>query len=236
MVGEISKNFDETIIHRRDNDYMKDVVSISDFTKEEIISILDCAQEIKDAKHDKKEADKFFYRYQKSIDEILKGSRVASLFLENSTRTNFSSRSAAGQFGAFIDGFATIENTSLKKGETWEQTLAMFAGYGFDSIVMRSPIEGMARWSVKALVENQEHMIKISKNLGLPYNYKRPFVINGGDGSNQHPTQCLLDLFTIREAARSKGMDLDSGLDIALLNDLKYGRTNSSIMSVSPLF
>lgn len=217
---------------------MKDVISMRDFSKDEIVAILDFAQDIKKAIHgndaDKFKA-KFRAKYGKDWDKLLEGKLVATLFTENSTRTYHSIRAAAMRAGAKVDGFPSDAYTSLQKGETWEATAKMFMNYGFDVIAMRTSTEGLPRWTVESLKNSYNHLSQLHSRIGLPLNYKLPFIINGGDGKNQHPSQCFLDLFTMREIARTEGKDLD-GLEFALLNDLKYGRTNASLMSVAHLF
>ncbi len=213
-----------------------DVISMSDFTKEQIIAVLDAAEEVKKAVHDQEFNQLVFKRkYGKDVHSILSGVKVATLFLENSTRTNFSFRAAAGTASGFVDGFASKAYTSLKKGETWADTAAMFAGYGYNALIMRSTTEGLPRWTKEFLRENDKQVKEQHQTLNIPYSYTPPIVINGGDGKNQHPTQCFLDLFTIREIARAHNKTLD-GLHISLLNDLAHGRTNASLMSIAHLF
>ena len=214
---------------------MIDVISMSDFSKEQIITVLDVAEDIQRAIHDQDSARSFREKYGLDVHELLKRKRVAALFMENSTRTNFSFKYATGTAGGFVDGFPSAAYSSLKKGETWAATTKQFAGWGVDAIVMRSTIEGLPRWTQEALQRYHTQVSNQKEKLGLPYSYKAPIVINGGDGKNQHPTQCFLDLFTIRQLARSKGRDLD-GLEVALLNDLAHGRTNASLMSVAHHF
>jgi len=133
---------------------------------------------------------------------LLRGKVMASLFFEPSTRTRLSFESAMTRLGGEVIGFAEPDNTSLKKGETLWDTIKMAEKYA-DVIVMRHPVEGAARHAAEAA--------------SVP-------VINGGDGANQHPTQTMLDLYTIM---KSKGK-ID-GLNIGFLGDLKYGRTVHSL-------
>lgn len=133
---------------------------------------------------------------------LMKGKVMASLFFEPSTRTRLSFESAMMRVGGNVIGFAEPGSSSLKKGETLWDTIKMAERYA-DVIVMRHPVEGAARLASEAS--------------GVP-------VINGGDGANQHPTQTLLDLYTIQKA---KGK-ID-GLSIGFLGDLKYGRTVHSL-------
>lgn len=138
----------------------------------------------------------------KPIPNLMKGKVMATLFFEPSTRTRLSFMSAMERLGGQVLGFENTEVTSVKKGETIWDTLKMVEQYA-DVIVQRHPIEGSARLAAEAA--------------NVP-------VINAGDGANQHPTQTLLDLYTIR---KEKGK-LDN-LNIAFVGDLKYGRTVHSL-------
>jgi len=133
---------------------------------------------------------------------LLKDELLATLFFEPSTRTRLSFLSAMEQLGGKVMGFATSGMTSVKKGETLWDTIKMAQAYA-DAIVIRHPLEGSARLAAEAS--------------------SKP-VINAGDGANQHPTQTLLDLYTIQKV---KGK-LDN-LHIGMLGDLKYGRTVHSL-------
>ncbi|MBI4153169.1 aspartate carbamoyltransferase [Candidatus Woesearchaeota archaeon] len=135
---------------------------------------------------------------------------LASLFYENSTRTRESHERAARRLGMDVMGFSGTEGTSVKKGEPLADTLRMYEGYGADVIVLRHPLEGAARYAAEIL--------------NIP-------VINAGDGSNGHPTQALLDLMTIKE----KHGSIDN-LRIALVGDLRYGRTVHSLIAALILF
>ncbi len=134
---------------------------------------------------------------------ILKGRRVASLFFEPSTRTRLSFESAVQNLGGEVIGFAEAGVSSTKKGESLSDTIRIVSAYS-DIIVMRHSIEGSARRAAEVS--------------------DKP-VINGGDGANQHPTQTLLDLYTIK-----KEFGKIDGLSIGMLGDLKYGRTVHSLM------
>ncbi|WAT00259.1 aspartate carbamoyltransferase [Rouxiella chamberiensis] len=136
--------------------------------------------------------------------ELLKHKVIASCFFEASTRTRLSFETAIHRLGAQVVGFADGSNTSLgKKGETLADTISVIGTY-VDAIVMRHPQEGAARLATEF-------------SGGIP-------ILNAGDGANQHPTQTLLDLFTIRE---TQGR-LDN-IKIAMVGDLKYGRTVHSL-------
>jgi len=139
--------------------------------------------------------------------KILEGFVVATLFFEPSTRTRLSFESAVNRLGGRVIGFSDAALSSTTKGESLADTIRTVSNYA-DLIVMRHPIEGSARWA--------------SQVASVP-------IINAGDGSNQHPTQCLLDLFTIRQTQGT----LDN-LDIAFVGDLKYGRTiHSNVIALS---
>ncbi|MDP3989913.1 MAG: aspartate carbamoyltransferase regulatory subunit [archaeon] len=213
---------------------MQDLISMRDISKEEILNILEVAGDIKRVIHGPT-TDSFSKKYGTEWSKILEGISVATLFLENSTRTNYSFRAAVVKAGGTVDGFPTQDHTSLKKGETWADTASMFAGYGYDALVIRSTEEGLPRWTKEILTQNNQQLSNQHQEFGIPFSYKVPSIINGGDGKNQHPSQCLLDLFTMQEIARSQGKELD-GLDLALLNDIKHGRTISSLISVANLF
>ena len=134
---------------------------------------------------------------------LLKDRVIASCFFEASTRTRLSFETSIHRLGGQVIGFSDASNTSMsKKGETFADTIRIITSYA-DALVMRHPQEGAARLAAE-----------VSK---VP-------VINAGDGSNQHPSQTLLDLFTIFE---TQGR-LDN-LSIAFVGDLKYGRTVHSL-------
>jgi len=133
---------------------------------------------------------------------LLEGKVLANLFFEPSTRTRLSFESAMILLGGKSFGFADQVTTSVKKGETLKDTIKTVTGY-CDVIAMRHPFEGSSRVASEAA--------------DVP-------VINAGDGANQHPTQTLLDLFTIKEEFGR----LDE-LNIGMVGDLKYGRTVHSL-------
>ncbi|MBI4980581.1 aspartate carbamoyltransferase regulatory subunit [Candidatus Woesearchaeota archaeon] len=214
---------------------MKDVISMQDFSKQEILAILNAADEVKKAVHEPKSALVFREKYQRDINTLLEGIKVACLFGEKSTRTNYSFRVAAGSAGAYVDGFSSKDDTSLAKGETWGETFAMFGGWGYDAIIMRTTEEGLPKWIDEYLTNAHQQLKQQHELIDLPLAYRKPLILNGGDGKNQHPTQCFLDLYTLRELARAEGKELD-GLELALLNDLKYSRVIGSLMSVAHLF
>lgn len=173
------------------------LVSITDYTKEEILSILHLARKFE----------------KQPTQNILSDKVIASLFFEPSTRTRLSFESAVNRLGGRIIGFSDVETSSISKGETLKDTIITVSNY-CDLIVMRHPLEGSARYASE-----------ISK---VP-------VINAGDGANQHPTQTLLDLYSIEKTQGSL-----ENLNVFLVGDLKYGRTvHSLLMAMShfnPIF
>jgi len=137
------------------------------------------------------------------VRKLLEGKVIATLFFEPSTRTRLSFESAINRLGGKIVGFADSSISSITKGETLHDTIKMVNSY-CDLIVMRHPYEGSARYA--------------SEIATVP-------VINAGDGANQHPTQTLLDLYSIRKTQST----LDN-LNIFMVGDLKYGRTVHSLL------
>lgn len=146
---------------------------------------------------------------KKQQHDLLKNKVIANCFFEPSTRTRLSFESAALKLGGRVIGFSSDESLSVKKGETLYDTMRVVSGYA-DLIVIRHPKEGSARLAAEAS--------------SVP-------VINAGDGANQHPTQTLVDLFSIQECQGSL-----EGLSIALVGDLKYGRTVHSFAQACKLF
>ncbi|MDD1665618.1 MAG: aspartate carbamoyltransferase [Methanomicrobiales archaeon] len=139
---------------------------------------------------------------------LLAGKIVALLFFEPSTRTRMSFASAMARLGGSSISVDSVEASSLAKGETLADTIRVVSGYT-DAIVLRHPKEGAAR---------------------LASEFAQVPVINAGDGAGQHPSQTLLDLYTIR-----KSMDLD-GLEMGILGDLRYGRTAHSLAYALSLY
>lgn len=133
----------------------------------------------------------------------LYGKVVATLFFEPSTRTRLSFETAANRLGARVIGFADPKVTSGTKGETLKDTIMMVSNYA-DLIVMRHYLEGAAQYA--------------SEVAPVP-------IVNAGDGANQHPSQTMLDLYTIYQTQGT----LDN-LEIYLVGDLKYGRTVHSLL------
>jgi aspartate carbamoyltransferase catalytic subunit len=148
------------------------------------------------------------YLKSKKVPRLLKGKILATLFFEPSTRTRLSFTSAMQRLGGSVLGFSSEEGTSMKKGESMEDTVRMADSYS-DIIVIRHPEMGSAMRAAK-----------VAKNP----------LISGGDGPNQHPTQGLMDLFTIK---REKGL---RDVNVALCGDLKYGRTTHSLIYLLAMY
>lgn len=136
--------------------------------------------------------------------ELLKGKVVATLFFEPSTRTRLSFETAANRLGARVIGFTDAKVTSATKGETLKDTILMVSNYA-DAIAMRHHIEGAAQYA--------------SEVAPIP-------IINAGDGAHEHPSQCLLDLYSIYKTQGTL-----ENLNIYLVGDLKYGRTVHSLIT-----
>lgn len=173
------------------------LISIDDLNKDDIIYILDRAEDFEDIAKGERSS------------KILEGKILANLFFEPSTRTRMSFEVAMKRLGGDVINMTAQEASSIAKGETLADTIRVVSGYS-DAIVIRHPLEGAARFAA----ENSE----------VP-------VINGGDGAGQHPTQTLLDLYTVRKECGR----LD-GISIALVGDLKYSRTVHSLIKALTLF
>ena len=171
----------------------KSLVAINELSKEEVIKILDLAEEFE----------------KNPIQNIMNKNVVATLFFEPSTRTRLSFESAVNRLGGKVIGFSEAANTSVSKGESLKDTILTVANYS-DLIIMRHPVEGSARYA--------------SEVSPVP-------IINAGDGANQHPTQTLLDLFSIRKTQGTL-----QNLNIFLVGDLKYGRTVHSLLMAMSRF
>ena len=139
---------------------------------------------------------------------LMDGKILGLLFFEPSTRTRMSFEAAMARLGGTSINVGSIEVSSMAKGETLSDTIRVVSGY-VDTIVLRHPKEGAARLA--------------SEVAGVP-------VINAGDGAGQHPSQTLIDLYTIRQS-----MPID-GIEIGLLGDLRYGRTIHSLAHALSLY
>ena len=145
----------------------------------------------------------------KEICEDLKGKILGCMFFEPSTRTRLSFEASMKRLGGDYIGLSNVGNSSVSKGETIADTAKMFEAY-CDVLVIRNELEGVSKF--------------VSDIVDVP-------VINAGDGAGQHPTQTLLDLYTIR-----KEYGHIDNLKIALIGDLKYGRTVHSLANALTLF
>ena len=163
------------------------LVSISDFSKEEILELLD---------------DMRYFEANPNRN-LLAGKVVATLFFEPSTRTRLSFETAVNRLGGRIIGFSDASTTSSSKGETLKDTIMMVNNY-VDLIIMRHYLEGAARYASEI---------------------SRVPVINAGDGANQHPSQTMLDLYSIYKTQGTL-----ENLTITMVGDLKYGRTVHSLL------
>ncbi len=134
---------------------------------------------------------------------LLEGKVVATLFFEPSTRTRLSFETAVNRLGGRVIGFSDANTTSSSKGETLKDTIKMVSNY-VDLIIMRHYLEGAARYA--------------SEVTEVP-------IINAGDGANQHPTQTMLDLYSIYKTQGTL-----RNLTITMVGDLKYGRTVHSLL------
>lgn len=173
-----------------------------------LISINDLDRE--DITYILKKADEFedVARGERNL-KILEGKILGNLFFEPSTRTRMSFEVAMKRLGGDVLNMTAQEASSIAKGETLADTVRVVSGY-CDAIVIRHPLEGAARFA--------------AENSSVP-------VINAGDGAGQHPTQTLLDLYTIKKECGK----LD-GITIALVGDLKYSRTIHSLIKALALF
>ncbi len=171
------------------------------FAGKDIISIKDFSK--KEINHILKYAKKMLpYAKGEKYKNILDGKVLSSLFFEPSTRTRLSFESAMNRLGGRVIGFSDPSGTSQKKGESLADTIRMADSYS-DVLVVRHPHEGAAR---------------------LAAEFAESPVLNAGDGAGRHPTQCLLDLFTILTEKKSIEKN-----NVVLVGDLKYGRTVHSL-------
>ena len=168
---------------------MRHLIDPLDFTQQEITTLLDLADRI----HDDPAA------YQ----DVATHKKLATLFYEPSTRTNFSFQTAMMRLGGSVFGFADPSSSSVSKGESIKDTVKMVSNYA-DVVVMRTPWEGSAKAA--------------SLYSDVP-------VINAGDGGHQHPTQTLTDLLTIKSLKGRLG-----DMTVGLCGDLKFGRTVHSLI------
>jgi aspartate carbamoyltransferase catalytic subunit len=173
----------------------RDIISIKDFSREEINYISQIAKNMEPL--------------VSKGSEMLRGKILATLFFEASTRTRLSFESAMHKLGGSTIGFAEAEIASVKKGENLADTIRTVENYA-DVIALRHPLEGAAR---------------------LAAEFSQVPIINGGSGAEEHPTQALLDLYTM-----VKEKEKIDGLKIALVGDLRYGRTVHSLAYALSLY
>ena len=153
------------------------------------------------------------YAQRQKLTKVLDGAILGSMFFEPSTRTRVSFGCAFNLLGGEVRETTGFEHTAIAKGESLYDTARVISGYS-DAIVMRHPQEGsVAEFAAASRVP----------------------VINGGDGANEHPSQALLDLYTIQKELKATGRNLD-GLRIALIGDLRHGRTVHSLCKLLGLF
>ena len=173
----------------------RDIISIEDFSQQEINHILDVSKTMEPL--------------AKTGSEMLKGKILATLFYEPSTRTRLSFETAMLKLGGGNIGFAEPDITSVRKGENLADTIRTIENYA-DVIALRHSLEGAAK---------------------LAAEFSKVPVINGGTGAQEHPTQAFIDLYTMR---KEKGK-ID-GLKVALVGDLRYGRTVHSLAYALALY
>jgi aspartate carbamoyltransferase catalytic subunit len=173
----------------------RDIISIEDFSQQEINHILDISKTMEPL--------------AKAGSDMLKGKILATLFFEPSTRTRLSFETAMLKLGGSNIGFADAEIASVKKGENLADTVRTVESYA-DAIALRHSLEGSAK---------------------LAAEFSKVPIINAGTGAEEHPTQAFIDLYTIR---MEKGK-ID-GLKIALVGDLRYGRTVHSLAYALALY
>lgn len=153
------------------------------------------------------------YALRQKRNEVLRGAILGNLFFEPSTRTRVSFGTAFNLLGGEVRETTGMSNSALAKGESLYDTARVLSGYS-DIVAMRHPEAGS--------------VAEFASGSRVP-------VINGGDGANEHPTQALLDLFTIEKECLAHGQAID-GLHIAMIGDLKYGRTVHSLAKLLSLY
>lgn len=173
----------------------RDIISIKDFSREEIDYILKIAKRMESV--------------ATKGSDMLKGKILATLFFEPSTRTRLSFEAAMHKLGGSTIGFAEAEIASVRKGENLADTVRTVESYA-DVIALRHPLEGAAR---------------------LAAEFAKIPILNGGSGAEEHPTQALLDLYTIMKESGKL-----NGLKIAFVGDLRYGRTVHSLAYALSLY
>tara|TARA_B110001450_G_scaffold256324_1_gene286314 strand:+ start:1690 stop:2703 length:1014 start_codon:yes stop_codon:yes gene_type:complete len=153
------------------------------------------------------------YALRQRVTRVLEGAILGNMFFEPSTRTRVSFGSAFNLLGGEVRETAGFESSALVKGESLQDTARVLSGFS-DVICMRHPVEGSVADFASA---------------------SRVPVLSGGDGANEHPTQALLDLYTIRKELADRGRSID-GLKIAMIGDLRFGRTVHSLGKLLRLY
>ncbi len=177
--------------------YGKDILSVAQFTRSDLDTIFEVAQEMRAMVE------------RVGTFDLLKGKILANLFYEPSTRTSSSFLAAMERLGGSVIPISEVRYSSVAKGESLPDTIRTLECYA-DVIVIRHPEVGSAELAAK---------------------YARKPIINGGDGIGEHPTQALLDLFTIMEE-----LEQVDGLTVTMVGDLKYGRTVHSLARLLSLY
>jgi len=178
------------MIQRMNSFSQKDVISIRDFSKDDLDQIYSKTDEIIEMSSEQRR-------------EIARGKTLGYLFFEPSTRTRLSFQSAMALIGGTSFGFADSTSSSIQKGESLADTVKIMAGYA-DAIVLRHSLDGSSKFAAEVS--------------------DKP-IINGGSGTEEHPTQAIQDLYTIR-----KELGKIDGKNIGIVGDLKYGRTVYSLL------
>ena len=153
------------------------------------------------------------FAHRNQISKVLEGAILGNMFFEPSTRTRVSFGCSFNLLGGHVRETTDVETSSIVKGESLYDTARVISGYS-DVIVMRHPQTGS--------------VAEFSKASRVP-------VINGGDGANEHPSQALLDLYTIKKELDSNSRQID-GMSIAMVGDLKHGRTVHSLSQLLYLY
>ncbi len=183
--------------HRTAPFYGKDILSVKQFSRPDLLFIFDVAHEMREMVS------------RVGTFDLLKGKILANLFYEPSTRTSSSFTSAMERLGGSVIPINEVRYSSVSKGESLPDTVRTLECYT-DVIVLRHPEVGASALAAK---------------------YARKPIINAGDGVGEHPTQALLDLFTINEE-----LGRVDGLTVTMLGDLKYGRTVHSLARLLSMF
>lgn len=186
------------------NWFTKDILSVDQFSRADLDEIFGLASQMRAV------------RWERGYSELLRGRVLVNLFYEASTRTDASFSIAMKRLGGEVHNIVGVQFSSVSKGETLEDTVRVLGGYA-DAIVLRHPQAGSAAAAAAAL-----------RRLRRPQHVP---LLNAGDGVGEHPTQALLDVYTIER--RLNRLD---GLTIAMVGDLKHGRTVHSLAKLMALY